>query len=338
MKKSKKSLILILAAAAILSMLLTIPVLAASTRKCYLIKNQNTTVYSNTALTKKYGTVYGSDEIKVLSVTSKYTRITYPISKGRTKTGYIKTSAILKGTSGPSYTARAKITTYKRPGGSTYGSVYKGDKVMILGTSGSYTQIKYPVSGGYKYAFVKTTNANKYIKPSSTSTSKPKQEKNTSSGLAYPVPSGCKFSKKTSDGGWYGYHDINRNVTSSTPVYAIANGKVTYKQAYRTYGGVKYLTSYGNYIEFVSSDKKYSAKYCHLSKFANGVSQKIKSSRTKRVSGSAGTYTLTTRTVKKGDIIGYIGTTGNSSGNHLHFELRKSAKRIDPTSVFPKLK
>ena len=64
MKKSKKSLILILAAAAILSMLLTIPVLAASTRKCYLIKNQNTTVYSNTALTKKYGTVYGSDEIK----------------------------------------------------------------------------------------------------------------------------------------------------------------------------------------------------------------------------------------------------------------------------------
>ena len=63
---------------------------------------------------------------------------------------------------------------------------------------------------------------------------------------------------------------------SSTPVYAIANGKVTYKQAYRTYGGVKYLTSYGNYIEFVSSDKKYSAKYCHLSKFANGVSQKIK--------------------------------------------------------------
>ena len=98
MKKSKKSLILILAAAAILSMLLTIPVLAASTRKCYLIKNQNTTVYSNTALTKRYGTVYGSDEIKVLSVTSKYTRITYPISKGRTKTGYIKTSAILKGT------------------------------------------------------------------------------------------------------------------------------------------------------------------------------------------------------------------------------------------------
>ena len=182
MKKSKKSLILILAAAAILSMLLTIPVLAASTRKCYLIKNQNTTVYSNTALTKKYGTVYGSDEIKVLSVTSKYTRITYPISKGRTKTGYIKTSAILKGTSGPSYTARAKITTYKRPGGSTYGSVYKGDKVMILGTSGSYTQIKYPVSGGYKYAFVKTTNANKYIKPSSTSTSKPKQEKTLPAG------------------------------------------------------------------------------------------------------------------------------------------------------------
>lgn len=155
---------------------------------------------------------------------------------------------------------------------------------------------------------------------------------NDSSELASPVPAGSKFSRKSLDGSWYGYHDINVNVTSSTPVYAIADGTVTYKQAYKIYGGVKYLTSYGNYIEFTSEDKVYTAKYCHLSSF-EGVNLIIPSYRTKIESGSAGRINLMTKNVKKGDVLGYIGTTGNSSGLHLHFEIRKNGARIDPTSV-----
>lgn len=163
MNTKLKRILLGLLMSTILCTLFAVPTFAASTRKCYTILNNSTTVYSNTSLTIKYGTIYGSDEISVITVTGKYSKVTYPISGGRTKTGYIRTNSILTGTTGQTYKAQTKITTYRRPGGASYGYVSSGDKVVILGTYGSYTQIKYPVSGGYKYGFVTTDNANRYI-------------------------------------------------------------------------------------------------------------------------------------------------------------------------------
>lgn len=124
----------------------------------------------------------------------------------------------------------------------------------------------------------------------------------------------------------------------ATPVYAIADGTVTYKQAYRIYNGVKKLTSYGNFIEFQSSDGIYTAKYCCLSGFS-GANQIISSYNTIRAaSESTGVYRIKTRTVRKGEVIGYIGQTGNASGVHLHYELRRNGTHIDPTSVIGGLK
>lgn len=139
---------------------------AKAATKCYTIGNANVQVYSNTGLSRKYGTIYPSDEITVHTVTDRYCKVTYPISRG-TKTGYISTGKILTRTMGSSYTSRAKITTYRRVGGSSYGYIAKGDFVKVLGASGSYTQVKYPVSGGYKYAFIKTSELNAYILPQS---------------------------------------------------------------------------------------------------------------------------------------------------------------------------
>ena len=34
--------------------------------------------------------------------------------------------------------------------------------------------------------------------------------------------------------------------------------------------------------------------------------------------------------VKQGQVVGYVGTTGASTGNHLHFEIKKNGRQIDP--------
>lgn len=161
-----KKIVAFISTLILLISLIPLPVSAASTRKCYLIENRNTPAYGNSSLTRQIGTIWGSDEIQVITVTSRYCYVSYPAGKRR-KYAYIPTNKILTGTGGNTYSAQQKIVTYKRPGGSTYGSIYKGDRVTILGTYGNYTQIKYPIYAGYKYAFVTTENAIRYIKGTS---------------------------------------------------------------------------------------------------------------------------------------------------------------------------
>jgi cell wall-associated NlpC family hydrolase len=142
---------------------------AETTRKGYTITSGNTVVYSDSKLTKRIGLIYGSDEVTFITVTATYSKVRYNKDSGGTKTGYIRTSSIMLSTKGTSYTSRGKITTYKRPGGASYGYVAKGDSVGVRGTSGNYVQIKYPVTNGYKYAWIKKSDAEKYIYPVSTS-------------------------------------------------------------------------------------------------------------------------------------------------------------------------
>lgn len=136
----------------------------AATRKGYIIGTSNVRVYSNTALTRGYGWIYPTDEVRILTVTSRYSKVTYPVSRGY-KTGYIATGNILTATGGTTYTSKGKFTTYRRDNtANTYGYVETNDRVLVLGARGSFTQIKYPVSGGYKYAFARTSDVDMYVR------------------------------------------------------------------------------------------------------------------------------------------------------------------------------
>ena len=85
-----------------------------------------------------------------------------------------------------------------------------------------------------------------------------------------------------------------------TPILAAGSGTV--ERANR-YG------SFGNYIRIRHTDG-YKTAYAHLSKFARGV--------------KAGAY------VKQDQVIGYVGTTGRSTGPHLHYEVHHNGKAINP--------
>lgn len=87
-----------------------------------------------------------------------------------------------------------------------------------------------------------------------------------------------------------------------TPIYATGDGKV--KSAGR-HGG------YGNVV-VISHGYGYETLYAHMSKFKVRRGQKV----------------------KRGDVIGYVGNTGLSTGPHLHYEIHKDGKEIDPISYF----
>lgn len=74
-------------------------------------------------------------------------------------------------------------------------------------------------------------------------------------------------------------------------------------------------STYGNYIILQHSGGMQSV-YAHLSGYAEGMKE-------------------TGRFVAAGDVIGYVGTTGASTGPHLHFEIRTGNGTTDPQSLLP---
>ncbi|MBN2675700.1 MAG: M23 family metallopeptidase, partial [Alphaproteobacteria bacterium] len=97
---------------------------------------------------------------------------------------------------------------------------------------------------------------------------------------------------------WKIHYGIDLDCNGGEPIYAPADGVVLYAQ---TRGGC------GNAIQ-IEHPSGYKTRYCHLKSYNTQA-------------GSS---------VSRGDVIGYCGTTGMSTGYHLHYEIKKNGALVNP--------
>ena len=128
-----------------------------------------------------------------------------------------------------------------------------------------------------------------------------------SDGFGWPLPG---YTYISSGFGWrilWGNQDFHRGIDipapGGTPIHASKSGVVV---------SATFHGSYGNYVlldnGYNESGYSEATLYAHMSMLGCAEGQ----------------------VVNQGDIIGYVGTTGNSSGNHLHFEIRFNGEIYDP--------
>ncbi len=101
-----------------------------------------------------------------------------------------------------------------------------------------------------------------------------------------------------------GYSKMHRGVdfaaSRGTPIYAAGDGIVIR----RGRNG-----SYGHYIR-IRHNSTYQTAYAHLSRYARGIKKG--------------------KRVRQGQVIGYVGSTGRSTGPHLHYEILVNGRQVDP--------
>lgn len=118
--------------------------------------------------------------------------------------------------------------------------------------------------------------------------------------------------------------DIKTLGTTGHSVYSIDRGYVSRIKVQA--GG------YGKSI-YISHPGGYTSVYGHLDRYREGIADYVKNVQYSRRSHEVDIYLQEDHfPVAKGELIGYSGNTGNSSGPHLHFEVRKTASQ-HPTNV-----
>ncbi len=104
-----------------------------------------------------------------------------------------------------------------------------------------------------------------------------------------------------------GFNKMHKGVDfaapTGTPIYAGGNGVIEY---------VGRNGGYGKYIR-IRHNNGYKTAYAHLSKYKKGISKGLR--------------------VNQGQVIGYVGSTGNSTGPHLHYEIIYQNKHINPLKL-----
>jgi len=114
------------------------------------------------------------------------------------------------------------------------------------------------------------------------------------------ISSGFGMRTHPISGNWKQHKGTDFAAATGTPIRAAGDGVIDFAGVQGGYGNMVVIKHWANY----------STAYAHMSRFAAGMHKGAK--------------------VSQGDIIGYVGTTGWSTGAHLHYEFRVAGEAQDP--------
>lgn len=104
-----------------------------------------------------------------------------------------------------------------------------------------------------------------------------------------------------------GYSKMHEGVDfaapTGTPIFAAGDGEVV---------RVAYMRGYGNTVD-IKHDDTWTTRYAHMSRFAGGLRPGDR--------------------VTQGQTVGFVGSTGRSTGPHLHYEIHRDGAPVDPMQV-----
>lgn len=100
-------------------------------------------------------------------------------------------------------------------------------------------------------------------------------------------------------GGLRAHKGLDMAAPTGTPIYATADGLVS---------KAEWFSAYGNFVS-IGHGSELETRYGHMSRIAVSAGQRV----------------------RKGDVIGYVGSTGRSTGPHLHYEVRVAGVAVDPS-------
>ncbi len=117
------------------------------------------------------------------------------------------------------------------------------------------------------------------------------------------ISSGFSMRVHPISGQWKRHQGVDFAAAAGTPIRAAGDGVIDFIGTQGGYGNVVMIKHWNNY----------STLYAHMSRFASGMRKGAK--------------------VNQGEVIGYVGSTGWSTGPHLHYEFRVNNEPRDPMSI-----
>ena len=134
----------------------------------------------------------------------------------------------------------------------------------------------------------------------------------SAAGYISPINGKTKANITTGYYGYSGHTGVDFACSAGTPIVAVKSGTVVISKALRRTNGT--YKSYGEYVVIDHHDGTMTL-YAHMLSGSRLVSEN--------------------QQVSQGQQIGSVGSTGNSTGNHLHFEVRIGGSPVNPTPYLP---